>query len=514
MIVVYHKNNRISRVESIEKKAINFNRKKSVAYGLMQLAIQFPESKLVWCHESYQEQINLDTIPELMHHNKLMLSYYPNTSDYLGKRIGYIEDSPFITVNKKVTYPTWQMSSWAGVIHASVLLTFKNKIKIDPNFDYYLNSIAKVGMPLGLFCYSEPALLQQEAIGTTIPTASAFTIFKFVKQHYKTRWVFLLLVNLIIYEFRLPFLAFIYALFFKNKNSLEISLDSIPVQSNRPVVQNATIDVIIPTIGRKKYLYDVLKDLSQQTHLPVNVIIVEQNPLENSVSDLDYLQNETWPFVIKHTFTHQAGACNARNLALSQIESEWVFMADDDIRFDADFLKNALENNNKFGVTAVLYSCLLKNQVNTFLNISQTTIFGSGCSMVKKANLSGMEFDKSLEFGYGEDTDFGLQLRNLGVDIIYLPEPTILHLKAPIGGFRIKPTFPWSAETIQPKPSPSIMYLKLKHSTEEQLLGYKLVFFLKMLNGKSILKLGSLVSSFNKKWDRSLYWAKKLNGYD
>jgi GT2 family glycosyltransferase len=48
------------------------------------------------------------------------------------------------------------------------------------------------------------------------------------------------------------------------------------VKSSLAVVGNKSIDVIIPTIGRKQYLYAVLQDLAQQTHLPVNVIIVEQ----------------------------------------------------------------------------------------------------------------------------------------------------------------------------------------------------------------------------------------------
>ena len=72
----------------------------------------------------------------------------------------------------------------------------------------------------------------------------------------------------------------------------------------------------------------------------INVIIVEQNPKHNSESELDFFTTETWPFAIKHTFTHQAGACNARNIALTQITSEWVFFADDDIRIENDLLKD------------------------------------------------------------------------------------------------------------------------------------------------------------------------------
>ncbi len=61
-----------------------------------------------------------------------------------------------------------------------------------------------------------------------------------------------------------------------------------------PVLKD--IDVLIPTIGRKPFLYDVLKDLSKQTILPKNVIIIEQNPLAGSTSELDYLQDKNWPF--------------------------------------------------------------------------------------------------------------------------------------------------------------------------------------------------------------------------
>jgi GT2 family glycosyltransferase len=39
-----------------------------------------------------------------------------------------------------------------------------------------------------------------------------------------------------------------------------------------------------------------------------------------------------------------------------------------------------------------------------------------------------------LNFGYGEDNDFGMKLRNQGHDVSYLPKPQILHLKAPMGG--------------------------------------------------------------------------------
>lgn len=512
MIVVYHNNNCITRVESIGGKTILFDRKKTIAYGLMQLAIQFPAETLVWCNEDFQEQVILNAISGLLHHQKMMLSYDPSESNYLGREIGYVEESPFINVNKKVAYPTWQMSSLVGVVYASVLLAFKDKIKLEANFNYYLNSIAKVGMPLGLLCYSEPKLLI-ETPRKVASKVSVFTLFKFVKQHYKTRWLVLLLLNLLVYEFRFPILAFLYALIFRDRNKLSISLEGIIVQSSREVLQQATMDVIIPTIGRKKYLYDVLLDLSKQTHLPINVIIVEQNPQENSISELDYLHTVKWPFIIKHTFTHQAGACNARNLALCQVQSEWVFMADDDIRIDFDFIKKGFEVATSFGTDAITFGCYeaqYKNKSKLNYNM-QWSSFGSGCSIVKIKEIEKLRYNNALEFGYGEDTDYGLQLRNKGKDIVFAPIPEILHLKAPMGGFRTKSKLKWQEDTIQPKPSPTVLLCKLLHQTTEQIFGYKTILFFKYYKYQSIRNPYTYYLSYKKQWERSLYWAHKLN---
>lgn len=508
MIVIYHNNRCITRIVANNEVVIAFDNKKSIANELMQIATQFPDSKLVWCHENVATEINFDALSEVFHHNKIMLSYHPKAT-YLGREIGYVEVSPFVNVNKKVSYPTWQMSSTIGIIHASVLFLFKDKIKLNPDFDYFLNAVAKIGQPFGLLCYSEPRLLKKHSVVVTL-SATIFTLFTFVKEHYKTRWLFLLLLHLMIYEKRFPFFAFVNALFLKKRNPSFITLETIAVQSQRSVIDKGTMDVIIPTIGRKLFLYDVLKDLALQTHLPKNVIIVEQNPLAESLSELDYLQNESWPFTIKHTFTHQAGACNARNLALKQVESEWVFLNDDDNRFDANLIEKTFDNIKKYGEKSVTTSYLQRNEKKNYLTINQSGIFGSGNSFVKTEMLNQVSFDGALEFGYGEDTDFGLQLRNLGVDVIYFPNPEILHLKAPMGGFRTKPKLQWQNEPIQPKPSPTIMYVKQKYDTKEQILGYKTILFFKFYKLQSIKSPFQYYKNFQKQWRASVFWANVL----
>lgn len=511
MIFVYHNTTKVIAVESNEGQSMVFDTKSTIAGVLWILAQQFESETLVWCHFDYKQILNKEDLNTFFHHNKLLLSYSPGASSYFGNMMGYIEESLFVNGNKKTCFPTWQMSSAVGLIHASVVLKVNEAIPFQNDFDYYLNSLAKLCMPLGLFCYSEPKLFKELPTQYFGNQAKITTIFKFVKQHYKTRWLFLLMLNRWLYEGKISFVPFLSAFFYRKRKSSTINLDSIEVKSSKVVINKKTIDVIIPTIGRKRYLQDILNDLAQQTHLPVNVIIVEQNPQPGSVSELDFLTNQTWPFVIKHTFTHQAGACNARNLALSQVESEWVFLADDDIRIKKDFVEKALERIRKLGAEAVSLSCLREGENKWFNAVFQWGSFGSGCSIVATKLTKEIRFNIGFEFGFGEDSDFGMQLRNQGVDVLYLPEPEILHLKAPMGGFRTKPELEWQTDTIQPKPSPTVMLYQIRHNTKQQISGYKTILFFKYYKNQRIKNPLKYYINFQKQWKRSVFWANELN---
>lgn len=509
MIFIYHTNNAISRVESQLSELINFDATVAVSCGLQQIAAKNPRATLVWCHVDYASNLNFDVLKKLFHHNKLMLSFNPNSTAFLSDRIGYVDESLFVNVNKKVCFPTWQMSSVVGMIHASVLIKL-DSIPCQQDLDYYFTSVAKLAMVKGLLCYSEPKLLLNRNKGKKAD-ASMFTLFRFVKQHYKTRWVYLLFLNLLWYENKLTFFPFVQSLFYKKRVGNKIHLEGIKVSSNENVTQDKTIDIIIPTIGRKQYVHDVLKDMAKQTLLPRKVIIVEQNPIENSVSELDFLIIETWPFKIKHLFIHQVGACNARNLALQEVESEWVFLADDDIVFEANFLNSSFLFIKKYGVSAVSVSCLRENETSSFNTVVQWQSFGSGCSIVATTNLNKSTFGIGYEFGYGEDSDFGMQLRNQGVDVLYLPQPRIVHLQAPMGGFRTKQKLAWEDDEIHPKPSPTVMLFQITHKTKQQNLGYKTILFFKYYQHQSIKNPFTYFISFKKQWAQSLYWADKLN---
>jgi glycosyltransferase involved in cell wall biosynthesis len=509
LIFIYHTNTAICKVVNQLGELINFDAKVTVSLGLRQIAAKNPQATLVWCHVDHASNLNFDILKKLFHHNKLMLSFNPSNTAFLSDSIGYVDGSLFVNVNKKVCFPTWQMSSVAGMIHASVLFKL-GSVPCQQDLDYYFTSIAKLAMPKGLLCYSEPKLLLNRN-NSKKGDSSMFTLFRFVKQHYKTRWVFLLFFNLFWHENKLPIFPFIQSLFYKKRMGNKIYLEDIKVTSNENVMQHKTIDVIIPTIGRKKYLYDVLKDLAKQTLLPRKVIITEQNPIVNSVSELDFLITESWPFKIKHLFIHQAGACNARNLALQEVESEWIFLSDDDNRFQSTLIEAVLDQIEQFGVRAVSVAYPQNNETVVISNVKQAETFGAGNSFIKKALLSQISFNEAYEFGYGEDNDFGMQIRNIGFDVLYLAEPKIIHLKAPMGGFRTKPKLTWEDDEIHPKPSPTVMLFQITHKTKQQNLGYKTILFFKYYQHQSIKNPFTYFISFKKQWAQSLYWADKLN---
>jgi GT2 family glycosyltransferase len=510
MIIIYH--NKLKVTEVVSTTATKYSKEihRNVVTVLLDFASQFEDEILVWCHENQRNHLNVSVIEGLFHHQKFLFSFHPSADNYFGRELGYIEDSPFIKINKEVRYASWQTSSQVGAIHTSALKACKPDLKVENNLDYFLHSMAKRAIVHGLMCYSEPKLLTGRNFDTLIPKANLSELFKFTKQHYRTRWIFLLCFNLLLFEKRFPLLPLLFSLFYKKRSFNPERLNQVPLASTQSIIEKGTIDVLIPTIGRKQYLLEVLNHLASQTHLPTNVIIIEQNPLEGSSSELDFIQKNTWPFTIKHHFTHQPGACNARNIGLAMLESEFCFLADDDIVFENDLLEKAMDSFRLTGNEVFLMACHLNTQTIEPQMPKQFTVFGAGHAFVKTSCIKGLKFNMGYEFGFGEDNDFGMQLRQKGFDILYISTSTILHLKAPMGGFRTKPVLRWHEEVIPPKPSPTVMLFRLLYDTKEQWLSYKTTLFFKNLNKSFFLNPFGYIKLFRKKWEVSVFWATKL----
>ncbi len=508
MIILIHQN--VQQVVKVLKGETEIKISETLCTkAFWELAEKFPEEIIAWCEEKYSADLNLDHWSQVFHQDLIMASYAVENA-FLPHSIGYVDQLPFVNVNRKVLYPTWQMSSDVGGIKGETLLKFKSLFGDIKDFNYLLNSIAKIGQQNGLFCYSAPGIVRQTSNKKLKNTATSSQLFSFVYSYYNTIWLSVLFWCYWKYENKFPLKAYLQA-FLEEKCFLKkVDLSGIEIKSNKKTETSTSIDVIIPTMGRPKYLLQVIEDLSLQSLLPKKVIVVEQNPEVNSISELAELHSKTWPFEITHHFIHQTGACNARNIALKEVDSNLVFFADDDIRFEPDLLEKVVKEMDRLGVSSINMNCKQKGEHTIFNKIKQWGSFGSGTSIVKSIFAKQCTFSSIYEHGYGEDADFGMQLRNVGCDIIYHPEIEILHLKAPMGGFREKPVLGWEQQQPLPKPSPTLMAFALKYYSPQQIKGFKSSLFLKYYNKQEIKNPITYIRGMRKRWEKSEQWAERL----
>ena len=496
------------KVISFDGQEIN-TKSTSCTAALWELAERFPNELIGWCEESYSDHLDPDKWEEIFHHDLIMASYAVSTT-FVPESIGYVEQLPFANLNRKVLFGTWRMSRDVGGIQAKVLNKFKPLMGEIKDFEYLLNSVAKLGQQNSLFCYSAPQLIKEQPSEEIIYTASQQQFFSFVYQHYNSAWLWILTWCLYKYENEFSFKSVLRSFKANKYFQKKVDLSAISIFSSRVHNVSDAIDVIIPTMGRPDHLYNVLKDFSIQTQLPGKVIIVEQNSNTSSVSKLDYLNNEKWPFEIIHHFTHKTGACKARNLALSETIADWVFFSDDDQRFGEDLIENIFREIRKYGVDGLTTSYLQTGEKKNFMVPKQWGTFGAGNSVILGSFARRVNFSPAFEHGYGEDMDYGMQLRNLGCDIIYHPGLVIHHLKAAVGGFRERHVMEWEMEDLKPKPSPTLMAYALKYYSQEQLKGFKTSLLLKYYKKQSVRNPLKYNREMRKSWRISKAWAKKL----
>ncbi|GAA4316408.1 glycosyltransferase family A protein [Pontixanthobacter gangjinensis] len=472
-----------------------------------ELCAVYPDELIIWIDRSISMKIS-DRLKTIFSHDLIMASY-PLETQYLPDTIGYIDQLPFINPDYSVRYPTWRMSTDIGGINGRIALRFKSLFDGIKNLGYLLNSIAKTGQQNSLFCYCEPTLVENRKSSQLKYLANTSDTFRFVAQHYKKEWLFVLFFCYKRYENKLPIKSFLSNL--KNKSFFKENVDLSGILPEKIGVRNDySVDVIIPTMGRPEHLKNVLVDLKAQQIKPLRVIVVEQDPDETTQSQLSYLKNQEWPFEIIHRFIHRTGACHARNLALKSVKGDFIFFADDDIRFSSDLLEKSLNEIQRLKVNALNLNCLQPAGETIFHKIKQWGAFGSGTSIVKSKFALQCRFSENLEHGFGEDIDYGLKLRSKGCDIIYHPDIKIKHLKADIGGFRQVQNFQSKTDNIGPKPSPTMMLLVKKYYSKEMLRGYKAALFLKYYRNQRITNPIKYFRSMRERWNISEKMASEV----
>ena len=120
MIFLIHESDRFLELLNNEFQPIAFDHTGNLSECLTEISNLYSNEFIIWCHVSCKNFINKDALNEIFHHRAIMASYCTSQENFISNKIGYVDRSVFIKLNKKVKYPTWLMSSDIGGCHAEL----------------------------------------------------------------------------------------------------------------------------------------------------------------------------------------------------------------------------------------------------------------------------------------------------------------------------------------------------------------------------------------------------------
>ena len=213
------------------------------------------------------------------------------------------------------------------------------------------------------------------------------------------------------------------------------------------------ISIIIPTLNRKKELYNTIMFLSSQTLKGFEIIIIDQNKFY----DINYYKNiqnifKNLSFNILQQEMPNASA--ARNLGAQKAKKNILLFIDDDVLIkNKFFLNNHLKNykdskNNIIAGKVIDYPFVKKKRFNNnnfyFFSLNSNNkiyLYGIGrsCNLsVRKTlylKLNGM--DVNFKNGaHKEETDFLFRAKKIKIKVLFVPDCYLVHLKQKTGGIR------------------------------------------------------------------------------
>jgi glycosyltransferase involved in cell wall biosynthesis len=477
---------------------------RSAARELARLADLAPSGHVAWLDRRMEAGLTAPgTWPALLRHDLEVL--HAGGGSRMAPSLGLVDfDSPWLLdAPPGRRFDTWSISPAAGIARGGAL----RAVGIEPDgwsFGAALFDLGRRGVPLGLCPAVEPRLLQGPL--PRLPELRPVEIARLVRRGFGRRWVgFWWLAERRSLAALRGWLA----------PGAEAPGGRAALDALRPALPNveeAAVDVLIPTLGRPEALLAVLGDLGAQTLRPRRVIVVEQG------EPLSDLAERSWPFELRRLSLDRPGACRARNAGLAEVRSDWVLLLDDDVRLRPRLIERLVAVARGHGAEAVNGRVHLSDQPPRAADHPLLWPAFSTCATLVSAAalLATGGFDERLEGGYGEDYEIGVRLRLGGARVLYDAAEPVLHLKAPAGGFRAPLAQPWDGpggpggDTGPPRPSPYVLYSRRKHLTPEMQRGYSLYYRLMRLGATRPWRWPAELRLLTRQWDRSEYWTGRL----
>jgi len=199
----------------------------------------------------------------------------------------------------------------------------------------------------------------------------------------------------------------------------------------------ATVSVLIPTLDRYPYLETLLDQLSRQTVVPHQVIVVDQTPKERRRRDLQ-ARFPALPLVWIEQ--DEPGQCSSRNEGLRHASGEWVLFLDDDVEVPENLIEQHLRTATAYQADAV--SGVVTEPGQRVESVPSapprlSSVFPAGNSLLRRACLvTSGPFDLTYNHGQRADGDLGMRLYLSGALLILDAANCVLHHHAPKGGLR------------------------------------------------------------------------------
>lgn len=222
------------------------------------------------------------------------------------------------------------------------------------------------------------------------------------------------------------------------------------------------VSVIIPTLNRYEYLYDVMKDLEAQEYKNFEVIVVDQTEAFQPTFYDDFQLN------INLIRQEEKALWLARNTAIEAAKGDLIALSEDDIRIQPNWLVEHLKCLDYFHAdvsAGVFYpeGYQIPKERSYFAKAAQ---FATGNSVLYKSvfQRSGL-FDRQFEKQRMGDGEFGMRIYLSGNKSISNPLASCIDVKAGTGGLRQMGS--WDAfrpkSWLAPRPIPSVLYYFRKY---------------------------------------------------
>jgi GT2 family glycosyltransferase len=236
-----------------------------------------------------------------------------------------------------------------------------------------------------------------------------------------------------------------------------------------------TISVVTPTLDRPDEVKALLANLAAQTHLPVELVLVDgAPPMMDETQRIVDLNAGTLPYGVRY-IRHGGGTAVQRNIGIDAARGDFIAFIDDDNVFPSDFFAELIAvfgQDNRDDVAAVtgyitnLYLDAKQSPrwrwyrrlglfttyepgrfdfqtgypINRYLQpphngLREIDLMGAGCAMWRRELFdSGLRFSPFfVDYGVAEDVHLALRARKAGWKILEVGRAHCVEMHSPRG---------------------------------------------------------------------------------